>query len=190
LEAQFNASLLLRMEQKESAKQQQQLLHEKKMRNQAQILLLIISVAFIIISGLSIFLYVIWRRKSSAYRELVRKSQEWAQSPVEIASENVQAIPDNIENSLLADKEPDIENDNPNSDNQNINMEQFCTEADKQIFEQMQLLFLNNNLYRDDNVSLEKIAQKMNIHKNYLSRAVNRCAKKNINTYINEYRIK
>jgi AraC-like DNA-binding protein len=79
-EEQFNAMILLRMEQKESALQQQELLHEKEKRQQLQLRLLIISVGFIIISTLLGLLFFFYRRNRAAYRVLVRKSQEWAET--------------------------------------------------------------------------------------------------------------
>ncbi|MCL1973897.1 MAG: helix-turn-helix domain-containing protein [Bacteroidetes bacterium] len=81
LEEEFNAMLLLRMEQKESAKQHQELAREQEVRRHIQIRLLIISTAFILLAIMSVLLYLLFRSNRAAYRALVRKSREWALVP-------------------------------------------------------------------------------------------------------------
>ena len=80
IEEKFNTSLLLRMEQKESARQQQELVREKEKLQQSQLRLLILATGFIIIIGLLVIISFQYRIKNAAYRELVRKSQEWAKN--------------------------------------------------------------------------------------------------------------
>jgi AraC-like DNA-binding protein len=75
-EDQFNAMLLLRMEQKESAKQQQELVREKEIRKQTQIRLLMISGGFVVISILLVLLFVFYRRKRRAYLGLYHQIKE------------------------------------------------------------------------------------------------------------------
>ena len=75
-EEEFSALLLLRMEQKESAKQQQELNREKEMRKNVQIRLLIISTGFVVILILSFFLFNLYRKKRSAYLGLYRQIKE------------------------------------------------------------------------------------------------------------------
>jgi len=159
-EEQFSAILLLRMEQKEAAKQQQELVREKEKRQQMQLRLLALFIGFMVIFSLLGVVFALYRRKQAAYRELVRKSQEWAQSSVEykvITAEN---------------KEFDI------------------SENDRRLFEQMQQLLQLECLYRDPAVNIDEVARRMKVNKTYLSRAVNHSTGKNFNIYINEYRIK
>jgi AraC-like DNA-binding protein len=75
---QFNAMLLLRMEQKESVQREVELAREKERRQQMQHRLLILSGGFVVIVGLLAFLLLLYRRNRAAYRDLVRKSQQWA----------------------------------------------------------------------------------------------------------------
>ena len=104
-EKQFNTTLLLRMEQKESAQQQQELANEKKMRRNIQIRLLIITGGFTIISILLVLLYFLYRKQKDAYRELVRKSQEWAQVQLEKEHRTQNNTPDEIDLSLMKEIE-------------------------------------------------------------------------------------
>jgi len=77
-EEQFNAKLLLRLEQKESAQRQVALDRERERRQQVQLRLMMLSVAFVTILGLLGIVTLLYRSKRTAYRNLVRKSQEWA----------------------------------------------------------------------------------------------------------------
>jgi len=161
---QFNAILLLRMEQKELAKQQQQLEQEKAMRQQAQFRILMLSIGFIIIFSLLGLVLFFYRRKRAAYRALVRKSQEWAQTFDECKGIS--------------------------ADDERIDAVQDISEVDRQLFEQLQQLFQHEHSYSNPAIALEKIATQMKINRTYLSRAINHCTGKNFNAYINEYRIK
>ena len=73
-EEQYNAMILVRMEQKELAQHQQRFAMEMKMRRYQ---LLIILVAFIVTSALLIALLISYRMRNAAYRTLVHKSQQW-----------------------------------------------------------------------------------------------------------------
>jgi len=105
-EKQFNAMLLFRVEQQESIKQQQEVVQEKEQRRQVQTRLLIISVCFIVISILLILLYLFYRRRLSAYRELVRISQEWVvRDQPEKEQETHIVLPDELDLSIMEDIE-------------------------------------------------------------------------------------
>ncbi|MDR0754987.1 MAG: helix-turn-helix domain-containing protein, partial [Prevotellaceae bacterium] len=52
-------------------------------------------------------------------------------------------------------------------------------------------LFETENIYTDVNLSLPKLAERLNItHRNYVSEAINTICKCNFNTFINDYRIR
>ena len=161
-EEQFSAILLLRMEQKESAKQQQELEREKEKRQQAQLRALILSLGFMVIFGLLGVVFLLYCKKRTAYRELVRKSQEWAQTTNEYNGISIG----------------------------NKEIEQSISEVDRQLFDQLQQSLQFESLYRDTTLSLDNLAQRMRVNRSYLSRAINLCTGKNFNSYINEYRIK
>ena len=63
-------------------------------------------------------------------------------------------------------------------------------EIDKQLFEQLNLLMTEKRIYKNPDVNLENIAKRMDVNRNYLSNAVNRCTGSNFSAYINEFRIK
>ena len=161
----FNAILLLRMTQTESLMRQSELEQEKEKRRQLQIRLMLISVGFIGITGLLGWVFVLYRKRSAAYRALVRKSQEWAQTTHEFIKETAG---NSREKETL----------------------QPISEIDRQLFEQMQQMVQKEHLYRNTMLSVEEIAHRLKVNRTYLSRAINHCTGNNFNVYINEYRIK
>jgi len=163
-EEEFNAILLLRMNQKESAKQQQELIREKEMRREMQMRLLTLSGGFIIISVLSALLFILYRRKREAYRGLVRKSQEWAQINREIVE------PDLITEPQKQTLPPD--------------------DIDLLLMKDIEKLMSEEKLYADVALSVDLLAQKLGAKRHYVSIAINRCVNKSFNTFVNEYRIK
>jgi AraC-like DNA-binding protein len=172
---QFNAMVLLRMEQKESAKQQQELFREKEMKKQIQIRLMIISGGFIVISILSVLLFFLYRRKRHAYRELVRKSQEWAQvQPVIIDDEHI--ITQNDSN-----KQPEKEQKSHNTP---------PDEIDFSIMKNIERLMQEEKIFQDNTLSVDSLTQMLGTKKHYVSGAINRCTKNNFSNFVNEYRIK
>jgi YesN/AraC family two-component response regulator len=62
---------------------------------------------------------------------------------------------------------------------------------DADIMNKIYKLFETENIYTDINLSLPKLAARLNItHRNYVSEAINTICKCNFNTFINDYRIK
>ena len=153
----------------EQLHKQQELDKEIELKKMYYFNFIIISTfAFLLIVFL-VFYTIMYRKKRIAYRMLVRKSREWAQS--EEVLQNF-ATAENNETFI-----EDEQNGKP-------------TENDRKLFEQLNHLFKTEQLYRDPNINLDKLAKQMAVNKNYLSRAINRCTGKNFSTYINEFRIK
>ena len=175
MEEQFNALLLLRLEQKESAKQQQQFVQEKAMRQQAQFRILMLSIGFIIIFSLLGLVLFFYRRKRAAYRELVRKSLQWAQVQPETANA-IQPTVQTDENEAT-EQGQEVQNAPPD-------------ETDFEIMEAIERRMTDEKIYRDGSLSVDSMAQLLGFKRYYISGAINRCSKKNFNTFINEYRIK
>ena len=55
---------------------------------------------------------------------------------------------------------------------------------------EIELLMTEQKTYKDAALSLDLLAHKLGAKRNYISKAINCCTKKNFNTYINEYRVK
>ena len=62
--------------------------------------------------------------------------------------------------------------------------------VDIDLFKRLNTLMEEEHLYRNRNITLEQMAKMLDIHRNYLSQAINRCAGTNFNIFINEFRVK
>ena len=125
--------------------------------------LIAIGVFVFILIALLILLYYFYRQKRAAYRALVLKTQQWAQTP------------------FVPDKDKELQENNAN-DNPNEN--------DLEIFERLNLLMVEKKIFLNTVITLDQIAQLMEVNRTYLSRAVNNCTSDNFNTFINEFRVK
>jgi YesN/AraC family two-component response regulator len=172
-ETKYNALILLRIEQKEAAVRQMAFEQETLKRQQAQRMIMVLALGLVIILGLSITLLMLYRRKRKAYRELVRKSQEWAQVSASTVDAGISTIHANTDES----GQPDNQNELPGS-------------ADYIILEEIEKMMQEEKLYRDAALSIHSLSQKLGAKQYYVSNAINRCRNKSFNTYINEYRIK
>ena len=166
-EERFNAFQLMRVEQRKHLSEQKikdEQLQTEKIRNTGyRRSLLIALIGVVLLAGGLLRYQALYRKKKEAYRELVRKSQEWAQIPVTDRTQTAGS--------------PETAQAPP------------VSELDRKLFEQLQQLLQSDHLYRDDTITIEKVARRMKVNKNNLSRIVNGCAGKNFNVYINEYRI-
>lgn len=85
-EEQFNALQMMRVEQRKHLSEQrlkeEQLKEEQIKTTGYRRSLLITIIALLLIGGASVRYYILYRKKQAAYRELVRKSQDWAQTSV------------------------------------------------------------------------------------------------------------
>ena len=149
------------------AKQQE--LDAEMLRNQIYYRnLMAISIFALLTLALLTLLYRLYRKKQAAYRELVRKSQEWAQATAE-----------NTTPSEREDAEDTTEHKTDTPD-----------ETDMVIMKEIERLLSEEKLYTDNSLSVDMIAQKLHSKKHYVSNAINRCTHMNFKTFVNEYRIK
>jgi YesN/AraC family two-component response regulator len=65
----------------------------------------------------------------------------------------------------------------------------FPDDTDFLIMKEIEALMLKE-IYKNSALSLEMLAKQLGAKRNYVSGAINRCTKKNFNTFVNEYRIK
>ena len=119
-----------------------------------------VGIILLIIVGLLLYAVTLYRRKRVAYRELVKKSQEWASGQkTPMKSEEIAA--------------PIIE---PN-------------EAELTLMERIQKLMDEEKVYLDPHFTLTGIVTQLGVNRTYISTTLNRCTGKTFTQYINEYRI-
>jgi YesN/AraC family two-component response regulator len=128
----------------------------------------------------------LYRKKKTAYRELVRKSQEWAAvdtDKIETQYDKIETQYDKIETQYIASLQ---QTDEQEEEIQNVPPDNI----DFSIMNDIEKLITEEKLYLDSALTLESLSKKLNITRHYVSAAINHCTQKGFNTLINEYRIK
>ena len=184
-EEQFNALLLMRVEQRKHLQEQQtkeEQVYREKLRSENYRKIGIIIFGMLLLTGGLLLMYLIlYRKKKAAYHELARKLQEWAQAKNEITTDTQYAsVPENeIQEDTRYASVPEDETQDNSPDTYDLT-----------VMKEIELLMTEQKTYKDTELSLDLLAHKLGTKRNYISKAINCCTKKNFNAYINEYRIK
>lgn len=118
------------------------------------------SVAIIIIlAGIS--LLYIYRRQKQSYRQLVKRHQEFMR--------RYEIVRHQLQESMKKDSEEKSD--------------------DERLFEKLETLMTEQKAYRQNDISLDKVASILNSNRTYVSRIINRYSGKTFYSYINMYRI-
>ena len=182
LNERYDALMLLRLEQNEQTLQRERLSKEEERRAHFQRLLLILSVAFVLICGLLIFLFILYRKRNAAYRTLVHKSLQWAQGLSEnennVVAYRLRPINNHAEEQLLSETEELLSN------------AEVPNKTDLLIMKEIDRLMHEEKIFKDNSLSLDTLAQKLGQKRYIVSIAINKCTKNSFNTIINEHRVK
>ena len=135
--------------------------------------------AILLLLGLTLFYY---RRTHNAYRELVRRSQRWA--GIEVPDEG-QPEADSRPEPL-----PAALQDSARRDERGAQAGPSVDPHDEIIMAEVEKAMSERKLYKRADLTLDVLAKEVGFNRYYLSGALNRCAGKNFNSYVNEYRVK
>lgn len=180
----FSGLVLRRVEQRLRAVDQevyeQELYMEKLQSRWYKGVTFFVTGTLFVILLLLFFISFYYRRTRKAYRELVRKSQEWAGVEMsESESTEVETGDTGIEEMFSADEEIT-----------GGKQESIPEESDWVIMDSIKQIVVVEGLYKEPDMSLEMLVNRTGLNRVYLSGALNRCTGKNFNTYINEFRVK
>lgn len=169
----FNTLLFLRAEQRagifEQKAKDEELRLEKEQKNALTRNFITVSIGLLLVFVLLVMYYILYRKKRAAYKELVRKSKEWA---------NVDKI---TEDSLsVTNYCAEKKNGKNTSSNENY----------QAIMLQFYQLVLDDKLYKWPEITLDTTAEKLNVNRVYLSQAINQTTGSSFTTFINENRVK
>lgn len=129
-------------------------------------LIIFIFVILTIVSGAMIIILRLYRKKSAAYKSLAHRAKEWARKDMSTI-----AAPPASKTKGYKRKEP-------------------ATEEDRRIMALVECEMNEKFAYRDAGLSVESLADRLGIHRNTLSHAVNHATGGNFSQYINSLRIK
>lgn len=134
-------------------------------------LLLTFVCCLLLFTGLLIIV-ILYRQKQLTYRELVRKSRQWADIR-------------ETENTKSTENEPDSDEQNGDSTANNKS-----GNTDVAIMEEIERLMKEKKMYADTDISLDKLSAALGFDRRIVSGVINRRTHKNFFAYINEHRIK
>lgn len=193
----FSGLVLRRVEQQLRAADQrvhEQRLGAEKMRSRMyRLTAMTISGALVLISLLLILVGFYYRRTHRAYRELVRRSQQWA--GVETICRPDEGLPDG-ESVKPVDAAPgtgdaapaDLDESMPETGN--LDVPPAPEVFDRTVMHAVEQAVIGGNLYKQADLTLDMLAAATGYNRYYLSTALNRCTGANFNAYVNEHRIK
>ncbi len=144
---------------------------ENKLRSQEAKLYrtysIIFATALLLISGLLIILFTQYNLRKKAYKKLVQKNMELAESQKVILNSEMREI--------------EIVPDNGNSKTENGNH--------KELFEKTKNYLRKEKPYLQSDLSVKDLAEKLQTNTHYLSEVINRDFGNSFNGFINEYRV-
>jgi AraC-like DNA-binding protein len=161
--AKTDAIIILRAEQ-ELFEAEKAFKDEKITLQQSRIFF--ISVIFMLSLSAFVVLIFLYRKKQAAYRKLIVKSRQWA--GIIVTEDRKSALDSELECTQI---------DLPDA-------------SDLSLMKEIELLISGKELYKNPALTLDILAKELQVKRNYVSRAINRCRNINFNAYINEYRIK
>lgn len=126
-----------------------------------------IVIAFVALLSIVVIVIItaLYRKKNDAYKALARRAEEWAHS---------ESVP-----MLISGDKADI-----------TNRAELLTKEESRIMSLVESEMTENNAYRDAELSAESLAERLDIHRNALSKAINRSTGGNFSQYVNGFRIK
>ena len=136
----------------------------RKIRVQRRSFICVVIIGIAILGVATVFMRM-YRKKHAAYKMLARKAEEWA----------AQSSPDIAESAKVEETTEAEPKDNPDY---------------SALLDRIQELMGREKLYRDPNLSLTMLADRLRVSRNTLSDAVNSTTSQHFNRFINEYRIK
>jgi len=129
----------------------------------------------VIVIVISIAVLVYYRRKNAMYRQLVKQHHEFMQKTGQITPpsrprDNEPGEPDTSAGTKYSDS--------PLSD-----------ERGQELFSRMEILMHEEHIYRNKDLTVEKLGEIMSTNRSYISRTVNEFTGMTFNNYINSFRI-
>ena len=152
---------------KYDAERQENMLRKSEIdliRQQRRFQLLLLLLLFVV--GISAFVYILYRRKDKMYKQIVRQQYEFLKKEKKAAQP---AVP------------PQGEKPSPDRDDH--------AGRDGELFARIEYLMQAEGVYRQNDLTIERLAERLDTNRTYISRAINQQAGKTFSSYVNSYRI-
>ncbi|MFR5365259.1 MAG: helix-turn-helix domain-containing protein [Alistipes finegoldii] len=157
---------------KYDAERQENMLRKSEIdliRQQRRFQLLLLLLLFAV--GISTVVYILYRRKDKMYKQIVRQQYEFLKKEKKAAQPAMP--PDPIS--------PQTEKQSPDRDEHAV--------RDAELFARIEYLMQTEGVYRQNDLTIERLAERLDTNRTYISRAINQQAGKAFSSYVNSYRI-
>ncbi|WP_195559375.1 helix-turn-helix transcriptional regulator [Alistipes finegoldii] len=158
---------------KYDAERQENMLRKSEIdliRQQRRFQLLLLLLLFAV--GISTVVYILYRRKDKMYKQIVRQQYEFLKKEKK-AAQPAMPPPDPIS--------PQTEKQSPDRDEHAV--------RDAELFARIEYLMQTEGVYRQNDLTIERLAERLDTNRTYISRAINQQAGKTFSSYVNSYRI-
>lgn len=158
---------------KYDAERQENMLRKSEIdliRQQRRFQLLLLLLLFAV--GISTVVYILYRRKDKMYKQIVRQQYEFLKKEKK-AAQPAMPPPDPIS--------PQTEKPSPDRDDHAV--------RDAELFARIEYLMQTEGVYRQNDLTIERLAERLDTNRTYISRAINQQAGKTFSSYVNSYRI-
>lgn len=158
---------------KYDAERQENMLRKSEIdliRQQRRFQLLLLLLLFAV--GISTVVYILYRRKDKMYKQIVRQQYEFLKKEKK-AAQPAMPPPDPIS--------PQTEKQSPDRDEHAV--------RDAELFARIEYLMQTEGVYRQNDLTIERLAERLDTNRTYISRAINQQAGKAFSSYVNSYRI-
>lgn len=139
-------------------------------RQQRRFQLLLLLLLFAV--GISTVVYILYRRKDKMYKQIVRQQYEFLKKEKKAAQP---AMPP------PGPTPPQTEKPSPDRDDHAV--------RDAELFARIEYLMQTEGVYRQNDLTIERLAERLDTNRTYISRAINQQAGKTFSSYVNSYRI-
>ena len=158
---------------KYDAERQENMLRKSEIdliRQQRRFQLLLLLLLFAV--GISTVVYILYRRKDKMYKQIVRQQYEFLKKEKK-AAQPAMPPPDPMS--------PQTEKQSPDRDEHAV--------RDAELFARIEYLMQTEGVYRQNDLTIERLAERLDTNRTYISRAINQQAGKAFSSYVNSYRI-
>ena len=158
---------------KYDAERQENMLRKSEIdliRQQRRFQLLLLLLLFAV--GISTVVYILYRRKDKMYKQIVRQQYEFLKKEKK-AAQPAMPPPDPIS--------PQTEKPSPDRDEHAV--------RDAELFARIEYLMQTEGVFRQNDLTIERLAERLDTNRTYISRAINQQAGKAFSSYVNSYRI-
>ncbi len=156
-------------------------LKTEEVARQRNIIVFVLVMLIVLAVGI-VLLTRLYRKKQSAYRNLVEKNRQWAENErlekVTLIPSRAQPVP-----------EEDLTEESGNG-NSNGNSKRPPTQKEEELIGRIHELMISKQIYRDSTLTLDLLARQLNVNRETVSRTINHATGKNFARFLNEYRIK